>query len=88
MLELHATADEMAGLEAKYYNDTGFNYKAFLDDLIPPPPPKFMYLERLKNLRQTNAGKILGEIDPSSDLEALLLKIKTTVKWLNQSMTY
>ena len=70
----------MASLEAKYYNDTGFNYMAFLADLVPPPLPRFMYLERLKNLREVNANKNLKEIDPSSDLEQLLLKMKTKVR--------
>jgi len=34
MLELHTTEDEMAGLEAKYCNDTGFNYSKFLAELV------------------------------------------------------
>lgn len=79
MLELHTTADEMGALEAKYCNDTGFNYMDFLADLTPQEPPKFMYLERLKDLRNTNSSKRLPELDPSGDLEALLLKMKTKV---------
>lgn len=79
MLELHATHDEMAALEAKYCNDTGFNYMTFLAELMPQDPPKFMYLERLKGLRKTNEGKRLPEIDAKQDLEDLLLKMKTKV---------
>ena len=79
MLELHATQDEMAALEAKYCNDTGFNYMKFLAELMPQEPLQFMYLERLKGLRKTNEGKRLPELNPSSDLEDLLLKLKTKV---------
>ena len=79
MLELHTTHDEMAALEAKYCNDTGFNYMTFLSELMPQDPPKLMYLERLKGLRKTNEGKRLPEIDAKQDLEDLLLKMKTKV---------
>lgn len=79
MLELHTSEDEMAALEAKYCNDTGFNYMVFFSELMPQEPLQFMYMERLKGLRKTNEGKRLPEIDAKSDLEALLFKIKTKV---------
>ena len=79
MLELRATQDEMAALEAKYCNDTGFNYMKFLAELMPQDPQPFMYLERLKGLRQTNESRRLPELGPCTDLEALLFKMKTKV---------
>ena len=84
MLELHATKDEMAALEAKYCNDVGFNYMWFLAELDPPEQQEFRYMERLKELRKTNDGKRIPEQDVTTDLEALLFKIKTKVSHPNQ----
>ncbi|KAK3583614.1 hypothetical protein CHS0354_039437 [Potamilus streckersoni] len=79
MLELHATEAEMIALEAKFCNDVGFNYIAFLQELQPQEPPKFMYEKRLENLRATNSRKRLPDMNPETDLEGLLLKIQTKV---------
>ena len=35
MLELNCTDEEMTALEAKFCNDVGFNYLAFLEELEP-----------------------------------------------------
>jgi len=79
MLELHCTEPEMIALEAKFCNDTGFNYLAFLDELQPVDTAKFMYQTRLEEIRQTNARKSLPELNAQKDLESVLLKIKTKV---------
>ena len=79
MVELHITEAEMEALEARYVNDVGFNYLEFLRDLQPQDPVKPMYVERLKELRLTNEKTKLPERDPKSDLEAILLKLKTKV---------
>lgn len=79
ILELHATDPEMAALEAKFCNDTGFNYVAFLNELEPKDPPQLMYLERLKNLRQVNEKKKIPELNVCTDYESLLDKLKTKV---------
>ncbi|XP_053393487.1 uncharacterized protein LOC123564874 [Mercenaria mercenaria] len=79
MLELHCTEPEMIALEAKFHNDTGFNYLAFLSELMPEEPPQFMYRSRLEELRNTNAKKTLPELNAQKDLESILLKVKTKV---------
>ena len=79
MLELHCTEPEMIALEAKFCNDTGFNYIAFLSELQPEAPPKFMYETRLEDIRKTNQRKILPELNAQKDLESVLLKVKTKV---------
>ncbi|XP_071105662.1 EF-hand calcium-binding domain-containing protein 6-like [Haliotis cracherodii] len=79
MLELHTTEAEVAALEARFCNDVGFNYQAFLDELQPPVPPQLMYVERLKTLRLTNQNRKLPELNPAEDLEEVLLKLKTKV---------
>merc|ERR1712079_448789 len=79
MLELHLTEAEMQALEAKFCNDTGFNYLAFLADLQPQEPIKLMYVERLKELRATNSRKTLQPRNCATDLEGVLSKIKTKV---------
>ncbi|XP_064617922.1 uncharacterized protein LOC135482031 [Liolophura sinensis] len=79
MLELHASEPEMIALEAKYCNDMGFDYKAFLQDLEPQTPRKLMYLERQETLRRVNQIKHLPELNPATDLEQVLLKVKTKV---------
>ena len=80
MLELHCTEPEMVALEAKFCNDTGFNYLAFLADLQPAEPAKFMYQTRLEEIRKTNERGSLPELNPSKDLESVLLKVKTKVE--------
>ena len=80
MLELNATVDEMQALESKFCNDTGFNYIAFLSELQPSEPPKFMYEQRLKDIRLANDKQKLPERNVASDLEGVLTKIKTKVK--------
>jgi len=79
MLELHCKEPEMIALEAKYCNDVGFNYLAFLADLQPQEPPAFMYERRLEEIRKTNERKSLPELNPAKDLECVLLKVKTKV---------
>ena len=79
MLELKCTEAEMQALEAKYVNDVGFNYLSFLGDLEPQDPPKFTYMERLKELREVNEKKNLPSVLESSDLEEVLRKVKTKV---------
>lgn len=79
MLELHCTEDEMQALEAKFCNDTGFHYLAFLEELQPANKPTLMYLERLKEIRATNQKGKLPEHNPARDLENILIKIKTKV---------
>lgn len=78
-LQLHASEEEMKALEAKFCNDMGFNYIAFLQELQPYTPPDFMYEKRLEEVRQTNARTRLPEMAPVSDLESVLMKIKTKV---------
>ncbi|KAL4239473.1 hypothetical protein ACF0H5_000288 [Mactra antiquata] len=79
MLELHCTEPEMIALEAKFCNDVGFNYLAFLSELQPEAPPQFMYETRLEEIRQTNQRKTLPELNAQKDLEGVLLKVKTKV---------
>lgn len=83
-LQLNASEEEMKALEAKFCNDMGFNYIAFLQELQPYTPPDFMYEKRLEDVRQTNVRTRLPETDPISDLEGVLIKIKTKVgyQWL------
>lgn len=86
-LQLNASEEEMKALEAKFCNDMGFNYIAFLQELQPYTPPDFMYEKRLEEVRQTNVRTRLPETDPISDLEGVLIKIKTKVgyQWLLSS---
>jgi len=80
MLELHCTEPEMQALEAKFCNDTGFNYIAFLEELQPTEKPQQMYIERLKELRLTNQKDTkVPQRHASADLESILTKIKTKV---------
>ena len=72
----------MQALEAKFCNDTGFNYLAFLEELQPREAPKQMYVERLKELRLTNQKDKAPKSNASVDLEAILNKIKTKVEYL------
>lgn len=81
-LQLNANEEEMKALEAKFCNDMGFNYIAFLQDLQPYMPPDFMYEKRLEDIRLTNTKNKLPEVDPVVDLEGVLMKIKTKVCWV------
>jgi len=69
----------MAALEAKFCNDVGFNYIAFLKELQPVEPPKFMYEARLEELRITNTKGKIPELNVANDLEGVFNKIKTKV---------
>ncbi|XP_076448305.1 uncharacterized protein LOC143285015 [Babylonia areolata] len=79
MLEIPISTPEIAAMEARFYNDVGVNYLAFLKELEPPAPTEFMYVKRLEEVRQTNAKGALPELHAVSDLEQILLKIKTKV---------
>jgi len=78
--ELRCTEAEMQALEARFGNDVGVDYLAFLAIVEPTPPPQFRFLERLKELRTTNDKPPLPELYPADSLEALLQKIKTKVR--------
>lgn len=69
----------MQALEARYSNDEGVNYVAFLNDLDPPEHVPLMYIERVKDLRATNDRPSIPEREPARSLEAVLLKVKTKV---------
>ena len=75
------TEAEMNALEAKFCNDTGFNYLRFLEELQPTEPPQLMYRQRLQELRLTNAKAKLPERSGTShDQESVLLIIKKKVR--------
>ena len=78
--ELHCCEAEMQALEARFGNDTGVDYLAFLDIVEPSPAPPWKFVDRLKELRITNDKPPLPELYPADSLEALLQKIKTKVK--------
>jgi len=69
----------MHALEARFGNDVGVDYMAFLDVVEPSPAPAWKFADRLKELRITNDKPPLPELYPSDSLEALLQKIKTKV---------
>ena len=77
--ELHCTEAEMQALEARFGNDDGVNYFAFLDVVEPSPVPEWRFVERIKELRTANDKPPLPELYPADSLEALLQKIKTKV---------
>jgi len=78
--ELHCNEAEMQALEARFANDVGVDYLAFLSIVEPTPPPEWKYVDRIKELRTTNNKPPLPEMYPADSLEALLQKIKTKVK--------
>lgn len=79
MLELHCTEAEMQALEAKFCNDSGFHYLAFLGELQPAEPIQHMYVKRLNELRLVNEKGALPEHNTACDLDGVLTKIKTQV---------
>lgn len=80
MLDIPISQPEMAALEARFFNDVGVNYLAFLKALEPEDPPQFMYVKRLEEVRQANAKGALPELHAETDLEKILIKIKTKVR--------
>ena len=69
----------MQTIEAKFMNDTGFNYTAFLKELQPQEPIKPMYKERLEQIRLTNQKARMPEQEPMGNLDLILQKLKTIV---------
>ena len=80
MLEIPITLPEMAALEACFIDDMGVGYLAFLNALEPEDPPPFMYVKRMEDIRQANAKGALPELNAETDLEKVLVKIKTKVR--------
>lgn len=79
MVEIPISEPEMAALEARFCNDVGVNYLAFMQELQPVDPPSHMYVKRMEDVRSTNAKKALPELHSEGDLEKILLKIKSKV---------
>ncbi|CAG5122336.1 unnamed protein product [Candidula unifasciata] len=79
ILEIPVNEQELHALEALYSNDMGINYLKFLADLEPSEPIQLMYIKRIEELRKVNAKKTLPEQKPVTDLDSVLLKIKTKV---------
>lgn len=79
ILDVPVEESELDALEALYGNDMGVNYVKFLEDLQPSDPIPFKYVKRMEEIRQANAMKILPEQRPQTDLESVLVKIKTKV---------
>ena len=79
ILDIPISTPEIAALEARFVNDVGVNYLAFLNAVQPVIPPEFMYVKRLEEARQANAKGALPELHAEGDLEKILLKIKTRV---------
>lgn len=80
MVELPVSEAEMQALEAKFCNDTGFDYMSFLAELQPEEAVPFMYVKRMEQLRQVNEKGALPEHNPSCNLESLLDKLRTKVR--------
>ncbi|BFZ03633.1 hypothetical protein BsWGS_06672 [Bradybaena similaris] len=79
ILEIPVDEQELHALEALYSNDVGINYLKFLADLEPSEPIPFMYIKRIEQLRKINSKKAVPEQKPLTDLDSVLLKIKTKV---------
>ena len=79
MALLHCNEDEMETLESRFANDDGIDYVAFFAEVEPQEPSKFLYVERLKEMRQINAKRRLPEMKPSKDLDTVLLKVRSKV---------
>jgi hypothetical protein len=77
LAELHCTDSEMQALEARFANDMGVDYVAFLDALEPTEKPPLLFVQRVNELRAANAKQSVLELEPAGSLEAVLLKIKT-----------
>lgn len=77
--ELHCSDAEMQAIEARFSNDMGVNYFAFLEAIDPEPLVPFMYFKRLKDLRATNDRPRMPEREPGQNLDDVLLKVKTKV---------
>lgn len=79
MLDFNVDTAEMDAIDARFSNDEGFNYTAFLEDLDPPVIPEFMYQKRLEEIRLVNAKETMPEMSSAKDAEAVLDKIRTQV---------
>jgi hypothetical protein len=77
LAELHCTDAEMQALEARFANDMGVNYIAFLDALDPPEHRPLLFVQRVNDLRAANARQSVPECESSGSLESVLLKVKT-----------
>ena len=67
-------------MEARFGNDVGVDYEAFLQVVEPSPAPQWRYADRLKELRITNDKPPLPELYAADSVDALLQKIKTKVR--------
>jgi hypothetical protein len=77
LAELHCTESETQALEARFANDMGINYVAFLDALEPVEKPPLLFVQRVNELRTANTRQSVPEMEPVGSLEAVLLKVKT-----------
>lgn len=70
---------ELAILRAKYGNDLGFNYLDFLNNLQPirVEPPKYQHFKR--ELEQLNSKRLHFQVNPATDMQTLLVKLKDQV---------
>ncbi|XP_002741846.1 uncharacterized protein LOC100373451 [Saccoglossus kowalevskii] len=78
-LSLSATEQEAAVLQKKYFDQAGFNYLRFLEDLQPSEKPEMKYQTRLKELELVNNRVFSLEKNSCTDLDAVLTKIKSQV---------
>ena len=79
-MELPATMQELEAMEARWFDDKGFNYRGFLTDVQPERETQLMYIKRLESLRklQESRGK-LPEKNVATDLEGVLFKMRSKV---------
>lgn len=70
---------EVAILEAKFTNKSGFNYRQFLDYLQPIEVEKAKYNDLKQDLDRLNTIKPVYESNPLFDVQSILIKIKDQV---------
>ena len=87
MLGIHLSSAHISAIEARFCNDKGFNYMGFLNAVQPFVPQELMYVKRQEEIRGINAKGGLPELNPESDLENILLKIKTKVWRFSKKMS-
>ncbi len=87
ILNLPFGAADIAVLEAKFRDDTGFNYLRFLNELQPnviDPPKYFAFQQELAAL---NAQKATYEPSAATDVQSILAKIRDQV-WKRRVSIY
>jgi len=76
MLDFEADKDELKAIWGKFSDNYGFNWKLFLENLLPQREEIDVYPQMINHMIELNSNKKPSELNPLKSIEEIIFKCK------------